>query len=113
MFPLTLSGVVTCDHKVGIVGLVAAQHFVRISGSPVLCGADPVGRPIAGCPNVGPTIKPCIVTLAVTAGHSGFVTIEDRPVCLDTLAGLTDGTPPGMVEYKVVQPGQSLVQVMG
>jgi hypothetical protein len=30
-------------------------------------------------------------------------------MCLDTVNGLTDGTPPGVVEYKVRHAGQELV----
>jgi hypothetical protein len=30
-------------------------------------------------------------------------------VCLDAVTGLTDGTPPGIVKYKVRNAGQRLV----
>jgi hypothetical protein len=30
-------------------------------------------------------------------------------VCLDNLWGLTDGTPPGVVKYNVVDPAQKFV----
>jgi hypothetical protein len=33
-------------------------------------------------------------------------------VCLDTVTGLTDGTPPGIVTYKVRHAGQALVSEM-
>jgi hypothetical protein len=45
----------------------------------------------------------------VKEGYSAFVTIDGKPVCLDSLQGLTDGTPPGTVKYKVNAPGQTLV----
>lgn len=106
---LNLKAVLHCDHQSGLVGLVAQQQFVRIAGSPVLVEADPAQRPIAGCPNVGPTIKPCTSTLAVQQGYSGLLRIGGRRICLDGVTGLTDGTPPGTVKYQVRYAGQDFV----
>jgi hypothetical protein len=47
----------------------------------------------------------------VQRGYSEFVRIDGRPVCLESVTGFTDGTPPGVVKYKVNAPGQSLVEV--
>ncbi|MFP2913092.1 hypothetical protein ACLESD_50430 [Pyxidicoccus sp. 3LFB2] len=110
---LTVDALVVCAHELGRVGLIHSQPLVTVEGRPVLVRADPEGRPIAGCPNIGPTIKPCTLTLAVKQGYSTLVTIDGRPVCLDSLTGLTDGTPPGMVKYKVNAPGQTLVTEAG
>jgi hypothetical protein len=99
-----------CNHQVGIVAMVASQSLVTISGQPVLVEGDPVGRPIQGCPNVGPTIKPCTATVSVMTGYSNLVRINGHRVCLDTCVGLTDGTPPGVVRYKVRAPGQDYVE---
>jgi hypothetical protein len=110
---LTETAIVTCDHVVGVSPQRASRRFVTIAGVPVLRVADPVGRPIGGCPNVGPTVKPCTSTLAMSAGASAFVSIDGAPVCLDTTEGLTDGTPPGMVKYTVRDPGQTLVTIGG
>ena len=110
---LTVDALVVCAHELGKVGLVASQSWVTVEGRPVLVRSDPEGRPIAGCPNLGPTIKPCTLTLAVQQGYSTLVTIDGRPVCLDSLAGLTDGTPPGTMKYKVNAPGQTLVTEAG
>ena len=71
---------------------------------------DPVGQRIAGCPNLGATIKPCTTTLKVDAGYSSFIRIEGRSVCLRTVTGLTDGTPPVAVRYSVRVPGQQFVR---
>ena len=101
--------VMVCAHETGIVDIVAGQSLVRLEGGHALVQTDPEARPIAGCPNVGPTIKPCTSTLKVAVGYSDFVRIEGKAVCLDTVTGLTDGTPPGTVEYKVRSPGQTLV----
>ncbi|MCP3166951.1 MULTISPECIES: hypothetical protein [Myxococcus] len=106
---LTVDALVVCAHELGRVGLVNSQPWVTVERRPLLVRADPEGRPIGGCPNIGPTIKPCTTTLKVQQGYSTLVTIDGKPVCLDTLMGLTDGTPPGIVKYKVNAPGQTLV----
>jgi hypothetical protein len=106
---LTKDAVLVCAHELGIVGIVATQDLVTVSARSMLVETDPEHRPIVGCPNAGPTIKPCTNTLAVRAGYSDLLRIDGRRVCLDTVTGLTDGTPPGTVKYKVRSPGQDLV----
>lgn len=106
---LTEDAVIVCRHELGRVSLEPANHWVTINARRILVDDDPEGRPIAGCPNLGVTIKPCNQTLVVRSGYSGFIRIAGRRVCLDTVTGLTDGTPPGTVEYYVRSPGQSLV----
>jgi len=110
---LLQSAHVTCDHVMGRVGLQAGQRLVHVGGVPVLTEPDAEGRPIAGCPNIGPTIKPCTTTLKQTQGLSAFVRIAGRAVCLRPTTGLTDGTPPGMVKYRVRDPGQAHVRALG
>ena len=76
----------------------ASQHWVTIAGNAVLVATDPEGRDIDHCPNRGPEgIKPCGKTLKVHPGYSTFIRIGTKAVCLDNLWGLTDGTPPGVV----------------
>jgi hypothetical protein len=106
---LTEDAVLVCAHELGIVGIAATQGLVTVAGRRVLVERDPEAKPIGGCPNVGPTIKPCTTTLVVRAGYSELLRVAGRRVCLDTVIGLTDGTPPGTVEYKVRSPGQTLV----
>lgn len=107
---LTQNALIVCDHVVGAVAIIATQYLVRIEGRQILVEKDPEGRPILGCPNIGATIKPCTTTLPVREGYSDFVSIEGRRVCLDTVTGLTDGTPPASVNYTVRIPGQNLVE---
>jgi len=109
MLWLTEDAVIVCKHEKGRVGLAPIQKLVTIEGRKVLVENDPEGRPIKHCPNVGATIKPCLTTLKVDAGYSDFLTIDGRKVCLETVTGLTDGTPPGTVKYKVNAPGQDFV----
>jgi hypothetical protein len=109
MKPLTEDAILVCNHELGTVGIVATQTLVTIEGRRLLVENDPEGRPIAGCPNIGATIKPCTLTLKVQQGYSDFVRVSGQRLCLDTVTGLTDGTPPGTVNYKVREPGQTLV----
>lgn len=110
MLILNEDAVLVCAHELGLVALAPTQDLVTVAGRRVLVRDNPEGRPIAGCPNLGATIKPCQKTLAVKEGYSALVFIEGRPICLDTVSGLTDGTPPGVVPYKVRSAGQEFVQ---
>jgi hypothetical protein len=109
MLLLTEDAGIFCKHVLGKIANEPSQSFVTVAGRPVLVEPDPIGRTIKGCPNTGPTIKPCGTTLSVTAGYSTFIRIDGHAVCLDTLVGLTDGTPPGVVEYTVRSAGQTFV----
>lgn len=109
MMILTEDARLVCKHELGIVDIQATQRLVFVEGRRVLVAKNPEGRPIVGCPNVGATIKPCLKTLKVQHGYSSFLHIDGRPVCLSTVTGLTDGTPPGTVAYKVRTPGQAFV----
>lgn len=107
MLLLTEDAVIRCAHY-GRVGIQPSQTLVTIEQRLVLVEKDPEGRPISRCPEVG-AMKPCLHTLAVREGYSELIRIERRRVCLDTITGLTDGTPPGIVTYTVRQPGQPFV----
>lgn len=107
---LTEDARLVCEHENGVVSIAASQAWVTINGRRVLVESDPRGRPISGCPNASPTIKPCQLTLEVMQGYSEWIRVEGRRVCLDTVTGLTDGTPPGIVKYIVRRPGQNLVE---
>lgn len=109
MYLLTEDALLVCKHELGQVANTTSQSLVTIHRRKVLVDSNPEGRPITGCPNIGATIKPCTTTLKVTAGYSSLIRINGRRVCLDTVVGLTDGTPPGLVEYKVRHSGQNLV----
>jgi hypothetical protein len=109
MLWLTEDAVVVCKHENGRVRIAPIQKLVTIEGRRVLVENDPEGRPIPGCPNVGATIKPCLHTLAVNEGYSDLLKIDGRRICLDTITGLTDGTPPGVVKYLVRSAGQEFV----
>ncbi len=110
MYVLTEDAVILCDHELGQVKLAPTQDLVTIEQRRVLVARNPEQRAIAGCPNMGPTIKPCTTTLAVKQGYSDLLRIDGKRVCLDTVTGLTDGTPPGAVTYTVRSPGQTWVK---
>ena len=106
---LTEDAILVCAHVLGTVGIEPTQDLVTVEGRRVLVQTNPEDRPIAACPNIGATIKPCQRTLKVREGYSDFIRIDGKRVCLDTITGLTDGTPPGTVNYRVYDPGQDLV----
>jgi hypothetical protein len=106
---LTEDALLVCEHEIGKVANHPGQDWVTIDHRRVLVENDPEGRGISGCPNIGATIKPCQHTLKVETGYSDFIRVDGKRICLDTVTGLTDGTPPGTIKYKVNKPGQDLV----
>ena len=107
---LTVQAKIVCKHVTGVViNLVAGQHMVYVANEPLLVDNDPESKIIAGCANVSLTIKPCTQTLHVQQGYSELVFINGQRACLDSLTGLTDGTPPGVVRYVVADPAQDFV----
>jgi len=111
MLALTEDAGLFCKHGPGKVSIKPTQELVTVEGRKVLVEPDPVGRPISGCPSVVP-FKPCLTTLVVQKGYSQFIRVEDRRLCLDTVTGYTDGTPPGVVMYVVRFAGQQFVSEM-
>jgi hypothetical protein len=98
-----------CAHD-GRAHPVASQHWVRIGGAPALVADDPESRAVTGCPNVSATMKPCTKTLRVAAGYCPWIRISGASVVLGDLDGLTDGTVPGTVHYRVRDTRQHLVR---
>jgi hypothetical protein len=111
MLALTEDAGLFCKHGPGKVAIAATQNLVMVEGRRVLVEPDPVGRRIDGCPSVVP-FKPCLTTLVVQKGYSSFIRVENRRLCLDTVTGYTDGTPPGVVMYVVRYAGQGFVSEM-
>lgn len=108
---LTRDATLICDHG-GRIKTEFTQTLVRIEQREVLVATNPEDREINACPSVNPIIglRPCLKTLAVKQGYSSFIRIGGQPVCLETVRGLTDGSPPGIVNYKVVDPAQRLLR---
>ena len=111
MLWLTEDARLRCDHG-GHVAIAATQDFVRIEQRRALVRPNPEQRGIAACPNANPLagILPCLHTLEVREGYSAFVRIGGQPVCLKTILGYTDGSPPRVANYKVADPGQAFVK---
>ncbi len=106
---LTEDAFLICKHPNGRVQIETRQNLVTIHKRRVLVEADPQGKVIKGCANVSAINVPCTLTLAVRVGYSGLLRIDQKPVCLDTVTGLTNGQPPGTFTYVVRDPGQKLV----
>jgi hypothetical protein len=103
------SAVILCAHG-GKVTLIPKQMTVTAGGSPVMCEGDIMGSPIVGCaqpPSVA--TKPCTLVVSTLPGGSSLkVSAGGKPVHIDTLTGMTDGVPPGVIT--VVSAGQTSVQ---
>ena len=108
MLILTEDALLVCKHEIGKVDIAPTQNFVTINQRRILVESNPEGRSISGCPLTFP-FKPCLTTLKVRKGYSEFIRIGAKAVCLDTVIGLTDGTPPGTVDYIVRKPRQDFV----
>ena len=100
-----------CVHS-GKVSLSPSQQWVKIEGLCVLVDSDPEQRSISGCANQAQLagIIPCSLTMPVDSGYSDFIRIDGHRVCLDAVKGKTVGSPPGVHDYLVIQPGQDLVE---
>jgi len=107
---LTEDAVILCTHVLGRIANEPTQSLVRINGRRALVARNPEQKSISGGPNIRATIKPYQQTLPVIVGYSMFVKVDNARVCLDTVVGLTDGTPPGAVEYNVRRAGQTFVK---
>lgn len=108
MLILTEDAALYCKHGPGHVSNKPSQTLVTIAGRRILVEKDPEGRTISHCPSVVP-FKPCLFTLTVQKGYSNLLHIEGKRICLDTVTGFTDGTPPGVIMYVVREPGQPFV----
>lgn len=108
---LVQTSLLTCDHGSGVVTIGALQSMVHVNGVAVMVKGDFEAKPIGGCANAGPSIKPCTTTTAVTKGYSSHVFINNIPVALDDLEGVTDGTPPSTIPFKVRSASQVLVDM--
>ena len=109
---LTEDAVLICGHPGGKVNNQPSQSFVTIGHKRVLVANDPQGWSISNCSNISVNMKPCQATINVTnvkGGYSTFLSVGGHAICLDTITGLTDGTPPGGVNYTVRSPGQDFV----
>jgi hypothetical protein len=106
---LNTNAVLLCSHG-GKVVLRASQTGVEAGNAPVLCVPDLTGASIVGCPV--PRTKytsPCTQVIVVFGSSwSGHVTVGERPVYISTVAGITNGRPPGSLS--LVFAGQVIAE---
>lgn len=109
MLFLTEDAKLKCTHG-GQLKLEPVQDLVHINGRKVLIKPDPENREIDWCTNTNFTnIKPCKKTEEVRTGYSELLRVGGKPVCLDSVKGFTNGTPPRSIDYVVREPGQDFV----
>jgi hypothetical protein len=92
---LTTGSTVVCGHA-GVVTLTSAAKLT-VQGRNVLTAASlgPVGAGGATCQTVGPGTVKC-TNVTISGGQSSKLQAGGASVLLDTLAGTTNGNPPGM-----------------
>jgi hypothetical protein len=119
---LTMTSKVVCGHS-GTVTVQSTEKLrVGATKDPVLVESSIDGKPITGCltpaasdPS-GPTAAKCLTVStvpptpppAITAGRSQKLKVNNQPVMLDTLKGLTNGmvskvTPQTLLSATAVQ----------
>src|SRR5690348_11451347 len=94
----------------GQVTLVPRQQKVLVGGAPAMGLSDIAGSLIVACPQIGPGIKPCTTVVSAIPGVSTSpkVMVMGQPALVQSVQGMTDGVPPGMIIC--VSPGQMTVQ---
>jgi hypothetical protein len=96
---LGLASELTCAH---VLGRVVIERRASPGEPDVLTVADLAGAKISGCPNFGPTVKPCLTVLSPPEGLSREVRGPNgSPAVTQAVRALTDGTPPGVVYIQV------------
>lgn len=91
---LTSASNVQCGHQ----GTVSTSSTTRlkVQGGAVLTESGVMGMPVAGCTTAPSTsTKPCLSVTGIITGRALKLRAGGQPVLLDTLAGSTDGVPPG------------------
>jgi hypothetical protein len=110
-FVVTEGASISCGHVPGKVSATASQTKLTVAGKGVLLAADVTKKPVANCPvkPAAPATEPtpCLTCNNVTAGESHKLTLKGKPVLLSTLAGTTDGKPPGVLSV-ISQPQTKL-----
>jgi hypothetical protein len=92
--PLTESSDVKCAHE-GTVSITGTPKLT-VSGHPVLLRRGVVEKSISDCTPPTNNTPPCLtVTTILLESQAQKLTVNGQPVILDTLAGSTDGPPPG------------------
>lgn len=111
MFFITEDATIVCKHPIGIVENKPSQDWFTIAKRRVLVKPDPENRTIKGCANSGVGIVPCTIAMAAEiTGYSKFIRVDGKPVVLDIITAFTNGTPPGLYKWVVINPGQPFVQ---
>jgi hypothetical protein len=92
---LTTGSTVMCKHG----GKVATGSTAKltVNGLPVLLAAGVSGRTVTTCPitdDPNTSTTKCRTVAAIIKGPAVKLKVGGQPVILDTLTGMTNGTPP-------------------
>ncbi len=92
---LSHGSVLVCDHQ---------GQVILPPGEGPLTERHLIGATIVGCPNIGPSTKPCTAVRTPSHGLSEQPAPDGSHYLLPGVTGLTDGTPPNTVRYRAKDP---------
>jgi hypothetical protein len=98
---LTISGSIRCSHQ-GKASLMS-EAKLTVNGNAVLLQSDYAQWMIPDCTQKGGSVTPCTNIASLSAGFAGKLTVGGVAVLLDTLAGQTNGAPPGTLSASEAQ----------
>jgi CheY-like chemotaxis protein len=96
--------------------LLVCEHLGEVvlpEGDGPLTEKDLGGAAIVGCPNAGPGLKPCTAILPPDGGLADRHAPDGSRFVLKSVTGLTNGTPPGTVRYRVEIPVRLPLRLAG
>ena len=110
MFWITEHALIVCKHQLGKVQNAPTQDLVTIATRRVLVATDPEAALHLGLPELRPDHQALHDDAQGPARLFDMDPHRRQPLCLDTVTGYTDGTPPGVVEYVVSEAGQAWIE---
>lgn len=100
---LTSASTVGCGHDPGRVGTSSAAKL-SVGSARVLLSDSIATKAVSVCSTpVSDKTQPCATVLTVASGTAAKLTAGGAPVVLATLAGTTDGKPPGTLNSSGTQ----------
>lgn len=110
---LTTASIITCGHEGKVLTSSEAKLTLTIDGQTpetqrVLLKSSVLGQSISGPPNncktqPSSTTSPCTSVAIITLGEATKLTVQGKPVLLDTLVGTTNGNPVGTLSVEANQ----------
>ena len=98
---VTAASTLLCPHGAPLV-ITPSQELLAVDGQSVLVSADLRAAAILACQNIGAGLTPCTKVQSVDGGLAAHLKVGDDQVVLETVVGLTDGTPQPPLPQRLV-----------